>query len=94
MDYTLRLTTDRPIDIQDAAAIVDALPASFGYGRLGIIRQKWGWVAATEIRLPDGTTWTISGSYIVSGDAAEPMAAALAEGLRARGYTVTIGELT
>lgn len=94
MAWSIRLTTDRPISVDDADAIVTSLPESFHHWMGGISREKWGWSAATDINLPEGTTWRISGSYYTSGDIARPMAIALAMRLQLHGYTVTVGEMT
>lgn len=92
MGYSIRITTDREIPLEDAEAIVAELPESLQslIPGMGISRQSWGWRAATDISLPEGNEWRISGSYNTSGWL---MANAIAIRLRLRGYTATIGAM-
>jgi hypothetical protein len=96
MGYSIYISTDREIALEDAEAIVADLPKELhgAFPGWGIARAKWGWSAATDISLPEGNEWRISGSYSMSGNVARLMADALAMRLRLRGYTVNIGDMT
>lgn len=96
MGYSIHISTDREIALDDAEAIVADLPNELRspVPGIGMSRTKWGWSAATDISLPEGAEWRISGSYSMSGTVARLMADALAMRLRMRGYRVRIGEMT
>lgn len=88
MSWSINLTADAAITIDDAGEIVAELPPEL---RKHAHRNDWGWTAATDIDLPEGTLWHIGGAGY-SRDISGHMARALAAGLRARGYRVKVGE--
>lgn len=90
MSWFIDITTDRPVDLDTARAIVADLPREL-HGWLGASENPWGWSAATDIQRPVDCCWRISGAGF-SRPSSGYMADSLAARLRLRGYAVTVGE--
>ncbi len=93
MGWSATIISDKEITITEVEKIVKELPQNLVSG---ILRQDivpfngWGWRAATDIILPRGNKLTISGSYTISGDKAEPMADFLKSKLEEYGHNISV----
>lgn len=87
MGWSCTINSDQEITETEMDSILAMAPPEL-QSPLGLARQSWGWLMATDVYIKSPYSICIGGSWSISGEKAEPMRQFLRSQLKLRGHKI------